>query len=164
MLKQLFLSLAVGFCFVSWSQPAKIVADEPVNVIDGEINTPLFKARQPQEDKVETIDVSGLGQTTYTVSNMVDGSVKSYDHALRIVVSLNTLGGKTSSCQLVFYSAADKIQQAATFDNGQISIYYPVSVYESIRVRLEQALTARKKVQIKVTQKTTGYREGVLIF
>jgi hypothetical protein len=45
-----------------------------------------------------------------------------------------------------------------------ISIYYPLSVYESLRSRLEQALIARKKVQVKVTLKTTGFREGVLIF
>jgi hypothetical protein len=164
MLKHLLILLATGISVVSWSQSSETVVDEPARVIDGEIKKPVFKARQPMEDKVETIEVSGLGQTTYTTSNTVDGSVKSFEHSLRIVVSLNTVGGKPSSCQLIFYTAGDKIQQAAASDNGQVNIFYPVSVYESIRTRLEQALTARKKVQIKVTQKTTGYREGVLMF
>lgn len=164
MLKQSIFLVMIGFSLVSWSQSTENVADESGRVIDAQIRKPAFKARQPQEDKSEIFEVAGLGQTTYTASNTEDGSVKSYDHQLRIVVSLNTVGNKASSCQLVFYSAGDKIQQAASADNGQVNVYYPVSVYESVRSRLEQALTARKKVQVKITQKTNGYREGVLMF
>ena len=43
------------------------------------------------------------------------------------------------------------MQQAATYSDGTLNIYYPVAVYDDIRTKLEQAFAARKKVTVKVT-------------
>ena len=107
---------------------------------------------------------NGVGQTTYTASNVMDGSATSFQHTIRIVIGLTTPAYKNGSCQLVFYGADEKIQQAAAVENGVLSIYYPLATFEGLRSRLEQALAVRKKVLVKMTQKTNGYREGVLVF
>jgi hypothetical protein len=164
MLKRIMLLLMMGSTLSLLAQREEVDMNTPGVLTDATLQKRAFKAAQPTEDKVELIDVVGLGQTTYTASNVMDGSVKSFEHSMRILVALNMGGNKPGACQLVFYSAAEKIQQAASAENGTISIYYPLSVYESLRSRLEQALIARKKVQVKVTLKTTGFREGVLIF
>ncbi|MFN4893210.1 MAG: hypothetical protein ACK5G0_05540 [Bacteroidota bacterium] len=164
MLRRIMLLLVMGSSMSLFAQPEDVVMNVHEVSSNATLQKRVFKAAQPTEDKVELIDVVGLGQTTYTASNVMDGSVKSFEHSMRILVALNMGGNKPGACQLVFYSAAEKIQQAASAENGTVSIYYPISVYESLRSRLEQALIARKKVQVKVTLKTTGFREGVLIF
>lgn len=136
----------------------------PGVITDATAQKRAFKAIQPTEDKIESWDVTALGQSVYAASNLMDGTASSYQHSLRIVVALQTPGYKNGTVQLVFYGPEDKIRQATENEGGVISIYYPVSVYESLRTRLEQALTARKKVTVKITQKTSGYREGVLLF
>ncbi|MFM7672866.1 MAG: hypothetical protein ACKO6Q_09800 [Bacteroidota bacterium] len=154
----MFLSLIGG------AQKSEIDMNAPGVITDATLQKRAFKASQPTEDKIETFDVAALGQTTYTAANVMDGSVTSFQHTLRIVVGLLTPAYKNGTVQLVFYGTEERIQQAAANENGSISIYYPLAVYESLRSRLEQSITARKKVTIKMTQKTNGYREGVLVF
>jgi hypothetical protein len=69
-----------------------------------------------------------------------------------------------SSFQLVFYSDPTGLPQAASYKEGFLNIYYPISFYDGIREKLEQAIANKKKVYVKVVQKTNGYREGSLIF
>jgi hypothetical protein len=145
-------------------QQTETVTDEMFSNGQGGFRKPAFKARQPTEDKSEIYDVTGIGQTTYLASNTMDGTIASYEHSIRIQVGLTTPAAKGMNCQLIFYGPNEKVQQAVSSDNGAVSIYYPIAVYESMRSRLEQALAARKKIQVKVALKTNGYREGVLVF
>ncbi len=126
----------------------------------------IFKVyNNPTQDKNDQFDIQGLGGTTFTSSNTIDGTANSYKHSLQIVVALTPVN-KTgnSDFQLIFYSPNENIQQAATYKDGTLNIFYPVAVYEDIKSKLEQAFAARKKVTVKVIQKTNGYREGTLIF
>jgi len=125
----------------------------------------VFKVyNNPTNDKTDQFEIQGIGGTTFTASNTSDGTAESYKHSLQIVVAL-TPANKTgnSNYQLIFYSPNDNMQQAATYNDGILNIYYPVAVYDDIKTKLEQAFAARKKVMVKVIQKTNGYREGTLI-
>jgi hypothetical protein len=164
MLKRIMLVVVMGASMSLFAQREDVDMNATGVLTDASLQKRAFKVAQPTEDRAELIDVVGIGQTTYTASNVMDGTVKSFEHSMRILVTLNTGGSKPVACQLVFHSAAEKIQQAASAEKGTVSIYYPLSVYESMRSRLEQALAVRKKVQVKVTLKTTGFREGVIIF
>lgn len=163
MYKFALIFLTLGFSLLASAQKSEEATDA-MRSLDGDAKKAIFKARQPAEDKTETIEVTGLGQTTHFVSNMSDGTTNSFRHTVRLVAALQTPAFKGGTVQLVFYSPEDRVRQAAENENGVISIYYPLAVYESLRGRLEQALQARKRVQLKVTMKTDGYREGVLVF
>lgn len=125
----------------------------------------LFKVyNNPEKDQTDQFEIQALGTTTFTASNTADGSANSYRHSLQIVLGLIPVNRNASSnFQLLFYSPHDNIQQAASYKDGTLSIYYPVSVYDDIRTKLEQALAAKKKVTVKVVQKPNGYREGTLV-
>ena len=76
----------------------------------------IFKIyNNPTQDKTDQFEILGLGGTTFTSSNTIDGTANSYKHSLQIVVVL-TPANKTgnSNFQLIFYSPNDNIQQAAT--------------------------------------------------
>ncbi len=122
-----------------------------------------FKPSLPEKDKVDVIEVSGIGDVIYTTSNMADGSTASYQHSLKITIGLLTSKNRTGNCQLIFTSSEISHPYSVTLENDVVNIFYPMSAYEGIRTKLEQSLAAKKKVQIKVTQKTTGYREGTLV-
>lgn len=160
------LLLIVGFLVnsVCFAQTSSAEVETVSSLSEANLQKRIFKTRQPEKDLTESWEVSGFGQTIYTASNVMDGSASSFQHTIRIVVGLSTPANKKSSYQLVFYGADEKIQQAASLENGVVSIYYPLATYEGLRSRLEQALVARKKIQVKMAQKTNGYREGVLVF
>lgn len=125
----------------------------------------IFKVyNNPTRDKTDQFEIQGLGGTTFTTSNTIDGTANSYKHSLQIIVALTPVN-KTgnNNFQLIFYSPNDNIQQAATYNDGTLNIYFPVAVYDDIKTKLEQSFAARKKVTVKVIQKTNGYREGTLI-
>lgn len=116
------------------------------------------------EEKNNQFEIQGLGGTTFTASNTVDGSTNSYKHSLKIVVGLvPAVKTGNNNFRLIFYSPSDNIQEAANYSDGTLNIYFPESVYEDIKVKLEQAFAARKKVMVKVIQKPDGYREGTLV-
>lgn len=163
MIKYWMTVIAMGMVCIVAAQSQETQRDD-AGMLDASLQKRVFKVAQPTADRSDIYEVTSLGQTTHTASNTSDGSVASFRHSMRIELSLVTPAYKGGTCQLVFYGSDDKIQQAASTDNGVVSIYYPLAVYESLRTRLEQAIAGRKKVQIKVTQKTNGYREGVLIF
>ena len=122
-----------------------------------------FKPQNPTADKSETISVTGTRAASFSTSNTADGSANSYKHSLRVTVPLNT-NSKTNDFQLVFYSENENIPYAVLQNGSTISIFFPMSVYESITEQLKDAISARRQVQVKVTQKTNGYREASLVF
>jgi len=158
----LYLSIP---CSVS-AQKSEIVtenANEELSLIKGGKFRVVFKPQNPTEDKTETLEVTGLGTSMFSVSNISDGTVKSYKHALRITLGLLT-SNKSGSYQLVFYSEGEEIPYVVAAMDGKLSIYYPSGLYNDIKQKLEQSLSARKKVQLKIIQQSNGYKEGTLIF
>jgi len=123
-----------------------------------------FKATLPNEDKTETIEITGSKLVSISISNTADGSQNSFRHSLRIILALASSNSKAAPMQLVFYSNSESIPYAEFNDKGTINVYYPMEVYESIRQRLDENLAARKRIQLKVVEKTNGYREATLVF
>lgn len=158
-MKQLFFSFLLTGCLAGTG----LAQNDSKNLNPGQL---LFKVyNNPEKDQTDQFEIQALGTTTFTASNTADGSANSYRHSLQIVVGLIPVNRNAStSFQLHFYSPNDNIQQAAMYKDGTLSIYYPVEVYDDIRAKLEQALAAKKKVSVKVVQKTNGYREGTLLF
>jgi hypothetical protein len=136
------------------------------NVIQGKAaaGKRIFKTEAPTTDKTENVEVRSIGTVSFAASNTADGSVNSFKHALRITVNLVMSDPKAGNYQLIFYSEGENVPLAVSREAGAVSIYYPASIYTDLKEKLEQALQARKKVTIKVTEKTTGFREGVLTF
>jgi hypothetical protein len=123
-----------------------------------------FKSIMPQQEKSDSYEVTGSKLISISVANTADGSQNSYKHAMRLVLGLSFSNPKAGPAQLVFYSGGESIPYAEITENGVLNIYYPYEVYETIRQRLEESLAARRKVQLKITEKPTGYREAVLVF
>lgn len=124
----------------------------------------VFKVyNNPKEEKTDQFDITGFGGTTFTASNMADGTTNSYNHNVQVIVGLTTTKAGNNTFQLNFYSSSTNIQQAATYADGTLNIYYPIELYDAVRSKLEQAFAARKKVTVKVIQKPNGYREGTLV-
>ncbi len=140
--------------------------EQDPNVIQGKaaLGKRLFKTEAPAADKTENFEVKSIGAVSFAASNTADGSANSYKHSLRITMSLVMADPKAGNYQLVFYSAGEAVPLAVSRDAGTVSIYYPEAIYTDIKEKLEQALATRKKVTIRVTEKTTGFREGVLVF
>lgn len=140
--------------------------EQDPNVIQGKATAGkrLFKTEAPTADKTENFDVKAIGSVSFAASNTADGSSNSYKHSLRITMSLIMADPKAGNYALVFYTPGESIPLSVEKTAGQVTIYYPASVYSDIKEKLEQALLARRKVTIKVTEKTTGFREGVLSF
>ncbi|HPH30368.1 MAG TPA: hypothetical protein PLB49_00895 [Chitinophagaceae bacterium] len=164
MKKQVIAILLTAGLFVTQAQGQQFEQDP--NVIQGKaaMGKRVFKTENPAADKTENFDVKSIGVVSFAASNTADGSANSYKHALRITMSLVMADPKAGNYQLVFYSEGEQVPLAVAREAGMVSIYYPASVYTDIKDKLEQALLARKKVTIKVTEKTTGFREGVLSF
>ncbi len=86
------------------------------------IGQQIFKVHNPIQEKTDQFDIQGFGGTTFTASNITDGTANSYKHSLQIVVALTPVN-KTGSnnYQLIFYSPNDNIQQAATYNDGALN-------------------------------------------
>lgn len=161
MKKNLLVILPVFLLIVNLCSAQKVVEEHyPVNSRNPD---KVFVPVNPSQDKTDLFEITGIGNVVYTTSNVADATANSYKHSLKITIELFTTKNKTGNYQLIFSSPEEKIPYSASFVNDVLNIYYPLSVYESIREKLDQAFTAKKKVQIKVIQKTNGYREGTLI-
>ena len=166
MKKNFFYTLCIsllGTVCVSAQQNDNPESSRPM--LPGRGSGAVFKVyHNPTQEKTDQFEISGVGGTTFTASNTADGTINSYKHSLQIVVALipaNKTGN--NNFQLNFYSPTDNVQQAATYFDGTLNIYYPVTVYDDIRTKLEQAFAAKKKVTVKVVQKPNGYREGTIV-
>jgi hypothetical protein len=155
------LSVSTLFTVLSFAQKSDI---DPSVSQGGVVNRRPFKTELPAADKADSYEIKAIGSVTFTVSNTADGSTNSYNHALRININLVMTDSKVGNFQLVFYGDKEAVPYAVFRQEGAIAIFYPASLYEEIKDKLEASLAARKKVLIKVTEKTTGFREGVLSF
>lgn len=161
-MKKHFLFILPGFLLIANLSSAQQVVEVEKTVLARNPDK-VFVPVNPSQDKTDLFEITGIGNVVYTTSNVADATVSSYKHSLKITIELFTSKNKTGNYQLIFSSPEEKIPYSASFLNDVLSIYYPLSVYESIREKLEQALAAKKKIQIKVIQKVNGYREGTLI-
>ncbi|MBL0152645.1 MAG: hypothetical protein IPP93_03835 [Chitinophagaceae bacterium] len=166
MKKQIILSaLAISFLALqAGAQKAETMENAQGNSQTSGRNTVLFKPLNPEEDKTETVDISGVGAATFISSNFADGTPASYRHTQMVTLKLQAAGNKPGSYQLVFYPEKAEIKEAAASRDGVLSIYYPLSMFTTIKTTLEQNLAARKKVSVKVVMQKDGYREGSLVF
>lgn len=123
----------------------------------------IVRAQLTREDRSTTIEITGVGTSSFAVSNKFDGTSNSYKHALNITVPLLIAGANKENYQLVFYSPESPSAYAASTNAGVTNIYYPVSLYDGIKLKIDQTLAAKKKIQLKVTQRTDGFSEAVLI-
>lgn len=164
MKKQAIVFLLIAGMYVNQGNAQQYEQDP--NVIQNKVSAGkrLFKTEAPAADKTENFDVKAIGNVSFAASNIADGSANSYKHSLRITMGLVMADPKAGNYQLVFYTPGETIPLAVEKTAGEVTIYYPVTVYADIKEKLEQALLARKKVTIRVTEKTTGFREGVLSF
>lgn len=159
MKKYLFYILSILFAgtLTASAQPSETTP------LKGTTGQRVFKVyNNPTQEKTDQFDITGFGGTTFTASNTTDGTTNSFNHNVQIIVGLTTAKAG-NNFQLNFYNSPNSIQQAATYTDGTLNIYYPVQLYDAIRTKLEQAFAARKKVTVKVIQKPNGYREGTLI-
>jgi len=159
----LFLLLVAGILTVQ-VQAQKSEEDPDVIRSGGVLMKRAFRTELPAADKTETWEVKGISSVVFAASNTADGSTNSYKHNLRITIELLMTDIKAGKYQLVFYSAGENMPYAMSRLEGFTTIYYPVAIYDDIRQKLEQSLAARKKVTIKVAEKTNGFKEGVLSF
>lgn len=121
----------------------------------------IFKPVRSGVDNVETIEVIAMGTPSIKVSNTADGTYSSYDHSLRISYPLVLSGGKTGYV-LCFYGATEKMPYAVETKAGMTTLYFPVATHDVIKGRLEQIITLKKKVAVKLTQLADGYREALI--
>ena len=122
-----------------------------------------FKPQNPDKDKIDMVTVTATKGATFTTSNTADGTKNSFNHSLRIILPLVT-SNKANEYQLVFYSESEDIPYAVGSSGNVLSLYYPISTYASIKEKLDLAIAGHKNIQLKVTQKTDGYREASLVF
>jgi hypothetical protein len=119
----------------------------------------LFKAAKVTSPQQEVLDVTGLGLPSFKVSNIADGSLESYSHALRVIYQLQMGGGRTGF-QLVFYGQSDKVPYAVAKEGNTTSIYVPYSAHDHLKGKIEQTLSGRRKVQVKINLLPSGLREA----
>ncbi len=164
MKKMVIVILLLAGIFNNQTQAQQFEQDP--NVIQSKVamGKRLFKTETPAADKTESLEVKAIASVSFAASNTADGSANSYKHALRITMVLQMADAKAGNYQLVFYTPGENIPLAVEKEATGVSIYYPAAIYADVKEKLEQALLARKKVTVKVTEKTTGYREGVLSF
>ena len=167
-MKKYFFYVFCPFLFIPVTVSAQNETNSRVSSPDAVLSQRVFKVyNNPDRDKTDQIEIQGLGGVTFTTSNTADGTTNSYKHSPEINLTLIPVKGGTSgtsSIQLIFYSPVENIQQAASSNTGVLSIYYPLSMYDGIKEKLDQSIAAKKKIVVKVTQRTNGYREGSLIF
>ena len=122
----------------------------------------LFKPSRLATPVSEMLELVNLGSPSFSVSNLADGTLSSYQHSTRITYSIQVINGK-GEYKLVFYGASEKIPYSVFTENGVTTIYMPFSMHDYFKSKVDQALTARKKVQLKLNLSTSGLREAVWV-
>jgi hypothetical protein len=88
--------------------------------------------------------------------------VESYNHSKRITLEITT--SNNTEHEVVFYTSEEKIPFVYSSLTGKSTIYYHMSMYDDIKQKFDQSMTAKKKIQLRIIEKTTGFREVSLIF
>lgn len=122
----------------------------------------VLKSKPPASDKSELFDVVGVKRSVFTASNTADGTLESFNHSMRI--NLEITASNNHNYMLVFYSPGEEIPMVYSSSSAVPSIFYPISMYAAIKEKLDQSLASRKKIQLQIVEKTTGFREVSLIF
>ena len=162
------VSLITGFLLMTTGLLAQKTENDPTAGAGGRTGTAQTKeqyyALNPKEDKSETIDITGTGSMSFSVSNKSHGSAAStYTHSEKITLSIST-NTKNTTYQLIFYSDKEYFQNITTQEGSIVSVYFPMSMYTEIKQKIDQFLAAKKKVQLKLTQKAEGFTEATLLF
>jgi hypothetical protein len=154
----IFLILASPY---GWSQDQQHAAFDLRKEKSANKGSVVFKPIRQESDNIELIEVVGVGNPYYKVSNMADGTYSSYDHALRVAYPLVVSGDKTGYV-LCFYGATEKMPYAVEAKGGITTLYFPISTHDVIKRRIEQAISTKRKIVFKITQLTDGYREAII--
>ena len=144
---------------LSWGQAQETYADEQRMQQLRRKETMLFKPVSPAEPTQDILEIVGFGLPSFSISNIADGTEESYAHHLRVSYPLQVAGGRTGY-QVVFYGAGEKIPYSVVKEDASTLIYFPYQIHDQLKSRVEQALSARKKVQLKITIKPSGLREA----
>jgi hypothetical protein len=120
----------------------------------------IFKPSRLASSVNETFELTILGSPTFSVSNLADGTLSSYQHTTRLTYPLQLINGK-GEYKLVFYGAGEKVPYSVFTENGITTIYMPFFIHDYFKSKVDQALAARKKVQLKISLSTSGLREAV---
>ncbi|MBM3414570.1 MAG: hypothetical protein FJY16_06510 [Bacteroidetes bacterium] len=150
----LLVSVLVQLLSFGYSQ-----AQQTADMLGRQQESLLFKAARVASPQQEVYEVVGLGLPSFTVSNIADGSFESYVHSLRVTYPLQLGGGRTGF-QLIFYGLNDKIQYAVAQEGNSTSIYMPYALHDNLKGKIEQTLSARRKVQLKINLLPSGLREA----
>jgi hypothetical protein len=161
-LRLIYVSLFLVSALIGNAQTNGATLEEKELVPPGQKGSPVFKMGRLLESQSETLDITGTGAPIFTVSNTADGTAESFNHHFRITYNLQVLNGK-GNYQLHFYGAGEKIPYAVNNENGVTAIYMPLAAHDYFRVKVEQALNLKKKVQLKINLLTSGFREAVWI-
>jgi len=146
----------------SWGQAQETYADEQRQQLLRRKEAMLFKPVSITETTQEVIEVIGLGSPSFSVSNNADGTEGSYAHQLRVSYPLQTVGGK-NGYQIIFYGVGEKIPYSVVKEDGKTVVYFPFQIHDQLKSKIEQALNARKKVQLKLLLEPSGIREATWI-
>jgi hypothetical protein len=73
------------------------------------------------------------------------------------------INGGRAGFQVVFYGLNDKIPYAVAQEGNLTSVFMPYQVHEHLKGRIEQALAARRKVQLKINLLPSGLREATWV-
>lgn len=123
-----------------------------------------LKSRNVKDDKVSIVDITGISGGSFSTMNYPDGSSRNNNISLKTVVKLTAANANSGSYQLVFYSENDRPLHVVDQAGTETSIFYPISLYEPMRQKLEQVLVQKKKFQIKITTNADGYKEALLSY
>ena len=102
MKKYCLLTFFALFCCSMVMIGQQDLADPAVVVKDGKPYKRLVKVVNPENDKTDHFDITGISGTEFTASNTADGTSGSYKHAQKITVSLTSSGSKSNSFQIIF--------------------------------------------------------------
>ncbi|MFM1857136.1 MAG: hypothetical protein RLZ05_196 [Bacteroidota bacterium] len=160
--KKILFSVVLISPSLVFSQSSSNPNEERVFIPDAQKGAQVFKHARLLEPQSETVEISGLGSPLFAASNLVDGTVESYNHKVRVTYSLQVTGGK-GSYQLVFYMPNEKMPYSVNTENGVTTVYMPFQLHDYFKSKVEQNITARKKVQLKLNLSTSGLREAVWV-
>lgn len=136
-----------------------------ISIVNGTaVKTRQFTPVYPQTDKEEAIDIRSVGGASFSTSNQSDGTLRSFRHNLKVTLELVAADAKAGKIKLTFYGEGENIPYAFKKEGDITHVYFPVVIYDDIKARLDQSFAARKKVTLKLVEKTTGFREAELNF
>lgn len=162
-MKRIFMSLlAIGFLSTTL-----LAQNNPAMNVEQQANAKVKSAmlvNNPVKDQFYSFDIIGTSGTVFTTSNFTDGTTNSYINTQQIIVTLIPADKTKGTFQVIFFTHSDEVLKTASYENNVVKVFYPIALYDDIKGKLEASFAAKKKVVVNVTEKTNGYREGVLSF